>query len=70
MLNAVDAILLEAYDDATREPYEKIIYLEDSLKTKLAIIYIYTAWGSKKDQVFPLVREQAIYDPGSLPMIS
>lgn len=70
MLNAVDTILLGAYDDATLESYENIISLEDSLRTKLSIISIYTAWGSKKDQVFPLLRAQAIYDLGSIPMIT
>lgn len=70
MVNATDTILLGAFDDATQESYENIIALEDSLKTKLPIISIYTAWGSKKDQVFPLLRAQAIYDLGSIPMIT
>ena len=69
-LNKVDTILLGAYDDATYESYEKIITLEDSMQIKLPIISIYTAWGSKKDQVFPLLRAQAIYDLGSIPMIT
>ena len=69
-LNKVDTILLGAYDDATYESYEKIIILEDSMQIKLPIISIYTAWGSKKDQVFPLLRAQAIYDLGSIPMIT
>lgn len=69
-LNAVDTILMGAYDDATQESYENIISLEDSLHAKLPIISIYTAWGSKKDQVFPMLRAQAIYDLGSIPMIT
>jgi len=69
-LNTTDTILMGAYDDATQESYENIVSLEDSLKTKLPIISIYTAWGSKKDQVFPLLRAQAIYDLGSIPMIT
>jgi hypothetical protein len=70
MINKTETILLGAYDDATLESYENIISLEDSLRTKLPIISIYTAWGSKKDQVFPLLRAQAIYDLGSIPMIT
>jgi beta-mannanase len=70
VINTIDTILLGAYDDATQESYENIITLEDSLKTKLPIISVYTAWGSKKDQVFPMLRAQAIYDLGSIPMIT
>jgi hypothetical protein len=69
-LNATPKILLGAYDDATQESYENIVLLEDSINTKLPIISIYSAWGSKKDQVFPLLRAQAIYDLGSIPMIT
>lgn len=63
-------MLLGAYDDNTAETYEPIIALEDSLKTKLPIIHFYTAWGSKREQVFPFLRAQAIYDLGSIPMIT
>jgi hypothetical protein len=70
MINSVDTLLLGAYDDATYESFENIVALEDSLKTKLPVISIYTAWGSKKDQVFPQLRAQAIYDLGSIPMIT
>jgi hypothetical protein len=70
ILNKTDTILLGAYDDATLESYENIIAVEDSLRIKLPVISIYTAWGSKKDQVFPLLRVQAIYDLGSIPMIT
>jgi hypothetical protein len=69
-INTIDTLLLGAYDDATQESYENIIQLEDSLKTKLPVVSIYTAWGSKKDQVFPLLRAQALYDLGSIPMIT
>jgi hypothetical protein len=70
LINTTEKILLGAYDDATLESYENIISLEDSLRTRLPVISIYTAWGSKKDQVFPLLRAQAIYDLGSIPMIT
>jgi beta-mannanase len=69
-LNKVDTILFGAYDDATYESFENIISLEDSLQQNLPIISIYTAWGSKKDQVFPMLSAQAIYDLGSIPMIT
>ncbi|MFN2458692.1 MAG: glycoside hydrolase family 26 protein [Chitinophagaceae bacterium] len=69
-ISGTGAILLGAYDDNTAESYLDIIAFEDSLKTKLPIISFYTAWGSKTDQVFPLLRAQAIYDLGSIPMIT
>lgn len=69
-LNYTENILLGAYDNNTAESYEKLIELEDSLNTKLPIIHLYSAWGSKKEEVFPLLRAQAIYDLGSIPMIT
>jgi beta-mannanase len=70
MFNTLDTLLLGAYDDNTAESYESIIKLEDSIQTKLSIISIYTAWGSKKIQVFPQLRVQAISDLGSIPMVT
>jgi hypothetical protein len=70
MFNTLDTILLGAYDDNTVESYESIIGLEDSVHTKFPVISIYTAWGSKKSQVFPQLRVQAISDLGSIPMIT
>lgn len=70
VMNKPDSFFLGAYDDNTLESYESIIELEDSIKNKLPIISIYTAWGSKKNEVFPVLRAQAIYDLGSMPMIT
>ena len=70
VMNKPDSFFMGAYDDNTAESYESIIALEDSLKTKLPIISLYTAWGSKKTEVFPALRAQAIYDLGSMPMIT
>jgi len=70
VMNYPDTIFLGAYDDNTAESYESIVSLEDSLGIHLPIISLYTAWGSKKNEVFPLIRAQAIYDMGSMPMIT
>jgi beta-mannanase len=70
LLKTMDTILLGAYDDNTVESYESIIALEDSLEINLAVISIYTAWGSKKNEVFPQLRVQAISDLGSIPMVT
>lgn len=69
-LNYPDTIFMGAYDNNSSESYESIVTLEDSLKNKLPIVQFYTAWGSKKEQVFPMLRAQAIYDLGSIPMIT
>lgn len=70
LLNYPDTIFIGAYDNNTAESYETVVALEDSLKIKFPIIQFYSAWGSKKEQVFPLLRSQAIYDLGSIPMIT
>jgi hypothetical protein len=70
LINYPDTIFMGAYDNNTAESYESIVALEDSLQIKLPIIQLYTAWGSKKEQVFPLLRVQAIYDLGSIPMVT
>ncbi|MEP7080602.1 MAG: glycosyl hydrolase [Ginsengibacter sp.] len=70
MFSTLDTILLGAYDDNTVESYEPIIGLEDSLQTRFPIISIYTAWGSKSNEVFPSLRVQAINNLGSIPMIT
>jgi len=69
-LTNCNKLLLGAYDDHTVESYESIISLEDAIHTKLPIISLYTAWGSKRNEVFPVMRAQAIFDLGSVPMIT
>jgi hypothetical protein len=70
MLNKPDVMFLGAYDDHTAESYESIISLEQAMNTQLPVISLYTAWGSKRTQVFPVLRAEAIYDLGSIPMIT
>ncbi|WP_426060856.1 glycoside hydrolase family 26 protein [Hymenobacter sp. B1770] len=69
-LNNTDTLLIGAYDNNTVESYERIVSLEDSMGLKLPIIQFYTAWGSKKEQVFPMLRAQAISDLGSIALIT
>jgi hypothetical protein len=69
-LTKTDVLLLGAYDDHTAESYESIIALEGAMNTQLPIISLYTAWGSKRTEVFPVLRAQAIYDLGSVPLIT
>jgi len=69
-LNKPDTVFFGAYDDETVNSFKNIVALEDSLGFKLPVIQIYTAWGSKRDQDFPLLRVQAIHDLGSIPLVT
>ncbi|MGV3529583.1 MAG: glycoside hydrolase family 26 protein [Flavisolibacter sp.] len=70
LLNAPDTTLYGIYDDRSFASYENMVELENKLETHLPVVSIYTAWGSKADEIFPQIRAQAIYDLGSIPMIT
>lgn len=63
-------ILWGASDTHTKESYETIINLEDSLQTTFPLIHIYSAWGSKNDQQFPKLQVKTILELGSVPIIT
>ncbi|MGI4866293.1 MAG: glycoside hydrolase family 26 protein [Janthinobacterium lividum] len=69
-LRQPDRLLLGAFDDNTGESLEPISTLEDSLRTHLPIIQIYSAWGSKAEEAFPMQQVEAISHLGSLPLIT
>ena len=70
LLTAPQSILLGAYDNQTKESFESIIGLEDTLKTTFPLIHIYTAWGSKTEEQFPRLQVEGIMELGSLPLIT
>lgn len=63
-------ILFGAYDDDFSESYQSVVNLEDSLGTHFPIIHIYTAWGSKPEEEFPMTQTKAILAIGSVPVIT
>lgn len=63
-------ILLGAFDNETKESYEPIVALEDSLHTTFPLIHIYTAWGSKAEERFPTAQVRNIISLGSVPVIT
>lgn len=63
-------LLLGASDNSQVDSYEKIIDLEDSLRTTFPIIHIYKAWGEKREHEFPKIEVETIYKLGSVPMIT
>jgi hypothetical protein len=62
--------LLGAYDNQVDISLQPIIELEDSLRTTFPLIHIYTAWGSKKEQTFPIEKVRSISALGSIPVIT
>jgi hypothetical protein len=65
-----DLVLLGAYDSGLPATLEGITQLEQSLHTTLPLVQIYSAWGDKPDERFPLQVVTAIWDLGSVPVIT
>ena len=63
-------MLFGAYDGGIPGTLAGIERLEEGLETTLPLIQIYTAWGDKPDQQFPLVLAHAIAGVGSIPLIT
>ena len=65
-----ERILVGAYDGELPRTFDGLMVLEDSLATTMPLIQIYTAWGDKPDQRFPLQLVTAIGDIGSIPVVT
>jgi hypothetical protein len=63
-------ILLGAYDDRIPATFDGVLELEQALKTTLPLIQIYTAWGDRPDEQFPRRILQAIWELGSVPVVT
>lgn len=63
-------IFLGAYDNEAKTNFQPIISLEDSLETTFPMIHIYSAWGSKREQRFPIDQVRSIATLGSVPVIT
>jgi hypothetical protein len=69
-LRRPERVLLGAYDGALPGTLDGVIALEQRLATTLPLVQIYTAWGDKPDQQFPLRLVTAITDIGSIPVVT
>ncbi|RMG68766.1 MAG: cellulase [Calditrichaeota bacterium] len=69
-LRKPDVLLLGAYDDELPASLEGIRRLEEALGTRFPLIHFYTAWGDRADQQFPRAVVEAIWDYGSVPVIT
>ena len=69
-LKKPDRILLGAYDSQINDTLEGVTEIERTLGTTLPLLHFYTAWGDKPEQQFPLRLVTAIWDMGSVPVIT
>ena len=65
-----DRILFGAYDGGIPQTLDGIVDLERDLNTVFPLIHFYAAWGDKPEQQFPLQLVTAIWDLGSVPVIT
>lgn len=63
-------ILLGAYDDGIPRTFDGIERLERALGTTLPLVQVYGAWGDKPEQQFPRALVTAIWDLGSVPVVT
>ena len=63
-------VLLGAYDSLVPSTLEGVVDLEKSLGTTLPLVHFYSAWGDRPDQQFPLQLTTAIWNMGSVPMVT
>jgi hypothetical protein len=70
MLQHPRPILLGVYDNKSVDNFNSTFDLENALGVTFPLIHIYTAWGSKAEEAFPHDRIQAIYELGSVPVIT
>lgn len=69
-LRQPDRVLLGAYDATLPGSLDGVLAVEDTLRLPLAVIHVYTAWGDRPEQRFPVRILQAIRDLGSIPMVT
>jgi hypothetical protein len=69
-LRAPADILLGAYDSRLPSSAEGLIELERKLDTTLPLVQIYTAWGDRPEDAFPLRTMTMIRTLGSVPVVT
>lgn len=69
-LKQPDQVLLGAFDSGVPKTLDGVVALEHSIGTTLPLIQIYTAWGDRPDEDFPVELATAISDVGSVPVIT
>jgi len=70
LLRQPDVVLLGAYDDQMPQTLSGVVALEAAVGTTFPLVQVYTAWGDRPDQRFPLQLVTAISDIGSVPVVT
>lgn len=70
LLRQPDTFLLGVYNNNITRSLQPVVSFEDRLNINVPLIHIYVAWGDKPEQQFPFRKCLAIYDLGSLPVIT
>lgn len=65
-----DVVLLGAYDGDAPRTFDGVLRLEQAIGATLPLIQVYSAWGDKAEQQFPLALATAIHDLGSVPVVT
>ena len=69
-LRRPESILLGAYVSGIRETLDGLSSLETAIGRAVPLVQLYTAWGERPDQQFPLQLATAIWDLGSVPLVT
>jgi hypothetical protein len=69
-LRRPDRILLGAYDDGIPRTFDGVVRLERALGTTFPLVQVYSAWGDRPEQQFPRKLVTAIWNLGSVPVVT
>ena len=69
-LRKPDVVLLGAYDSGIPRTLDGVLALESRLDAPLPLVQVYSAWGDKPDQRFPVELLTAIVGLGSIPVVT
>ncbi|MET0398442.1 MAG: glycosyl hydrolase [Longimicrobiaceae bacterium] len=69
-LRRPEGVLLGAYDQGLPASLQGVLDLEGRLGTALPLVALYTAWGDRPEQQFPRRQLQAVWDLGSVPVVT
>ena len=65
-----DAVLLGAFDNWLPSSFDGLAKLESSLDTTLPLVHVFTAWGDSPEHHFPRTLAEAVWDVGSVLVIT
>lgn len=65
-----DIVLLGAYDSGIPRTVDGVLTLESQIAAPLPLVQVYSAWGDKADQQFPVELLTAITGLGSIPVVT